>query len=340
MAENYTYFLIFLIGTIIVDLFFRFGISQYLKKPSLYISLKYVLAQKTQFFISKIIYITGVFLAFSSLDLQESLLLNIKSIYTILMFITFGWLAFRVVNCFGCFFSEKFVNDEKSSIIYAVSLMTRTLNTILGIFLFIILLQKLGYNTTPLLIGIGIFTLLIGLSAQKFISDILSFFKIVLNNIFKIDDFIEINNLLDEKTTKGKVVDISLFSTKLHTPDDTIVTISNHKIIETAVKNTSNRQKFQLDEFISLTYDMEISQIERAVAICREVLKNHPQVENNPNVYFNDFGETSLKIIVQAYATTSDHIEYLEIREEILMGIKKAFDAERIDFAVNHVPGF
>lgn len=340
MAENYVAFFIFLVGTIIVDFVFRFGVSKYLKNQPEDASFLRVLAHKAVSPVNKIIYIAGVYFAVSSLDLMEATQASFKSVYMILMFVATAWLGFRVIDCLGCFFAEKLFRQEKTSITYFVPLITRSLNVTLSIILFIILLQKLGYNVSSLLAGLGITGLALGFAAKETLSDILGSFTVVLDDVFKPGDFIIIAEMIDGKPVQGKVVDISLLSTKIRTIDDAIVVISNHRISSMTVKNLSRRDKFLVDEFVALSYDMEVSQVERAVEICREVLRNHPQIEEGFSVYFNKFTDTSLKIFIQAYADTTDFVEYLEIREEILIGIKKAFDADGIDFAKTYVPGF
>lgn len=340
MAENYVVFFIFLIGTIAVDFLFRFGVSKYIKDPSTDSYFLYILAQKVVSPLNKIIYITGVYFAISSLDLIEATQASFNSIYIVLMLTATAWLGFRVIDSLGCFFAENLLKHEKSSVTYLVPLLTRTLNAILGIIIFVIILQKLGYNVSSILTGLGITGLAVGLAAKDTLTDVLSSFKLILDDVFNLGDFIAVSETLDGEAVQGTVVDISLFSIKLRTLDDTLVVISNHKIADMTVKNFSKRHKFRIDELISIPYDMEVPQVERAVELCREVLKNHPQIEDGFNVYFNKFGDDALKIMLQAHASTTDYVENLEIREEILIGIKKAFDAENIDFAAAHVPGF
>lgn len=340
MAENYVMFFIFLVGTVAVDLFFRYGVSKYLAKQPEDTTSGHFLAHKVVSPINKIIYITGVYFAVSSLDLIEATQASFNSIYMVLMFVMTAWLGFRMIDCSGYFFAEKLFKNEKSSISYIIPVMTRTLNVILSVVLLIMLLQKLGYNVTSLLAGLGITGLALGFAAKETISDILGSFTVVIDDVFKLGDTIIVNEAVDGKAVQGRVVDISLLSTKIRTLDDAIVIISNHRISNMTVKNLSRREKFRLDEFVAISYDMEVPQVERAVELCREVLKNHPQIEEGFSVYFNQFGDAALKIIIQAYATTFDYVEYLEIREEILIGIKKSFDAENIDFAATHVPGF
>ena len=340
MVENYVMFFIFLVGTVAVDLLFRQGVSKYLAKQPEDTTSGHFLAQKIVSPLNKIIYITGVYFAVSSLDLIEATQSSFNSIYMVLMFIITAWLGFRMIDCLGYFFAEKLFKNEKSSISYVIPVLTRTLNVVLSVILLIILLQKLGYNVSSILAGLGITGLALGFAAKETLSDILGSFTVIIDDVFKLGEIIIVNETVDGKAVQGKVVDISLLSTKIRTFDDAIVVISNHRISNMTVKNLSRREKFRLDEFVAISYDMETPQVERAVEICREVLKNHPQIEEGFNVYFNQFGDTALKIIIQAYATTFDHVEYLEIREEILIGIKKSFDAENIDFAATHVPGF
>ena len=66
-----------------------------------------------------------------------------------------------------------------------------------------------GINVAPALAGLGIFGLVIGLGAQKFINDLISGFFIIFENHFNVGDWVEINGFM------GEVVDIGLKTTRV-----------------------------------------------------------------------------------------------------------------------------
>lgn len=333
MVENLGLFLIFLAGTIILDLLFRLGFSKYLKEKATNIGFYNDLSRKLIPPISKIIYITGVYFAVSSLDLMEGTQASFTSVYMVMMFIMTSWLIFRLIACLGHFLSDQMIQNDNTQVTYFVPLVTRTLNIVVAVILGVLLLQKLGYNITSVLAGLGITGLALGFAAKETLSDILGSFIVVLDNVFKIGDMIIIDAVVGGENVQGVVEDISLFSTKIRALDHSVVVISNHRISSMTVKNLSRCQKTRINERIGIIYEAGITKIERAVEICREVARNHPQIEDGFNIYFNELIDGSAKILFNAYAMTSDYTEFLEIREELFFAIKKAFDAENIEFA-------
>lgn len=332
MIENLGLFLIFLVGTIILDLFFRFGFSKYLKNKAKNIAFYNDFSQKLIPPISKIIYITGVYFAVSSLDLIESTQISFTSIYMISMFIIVSWLIFRLIACLGDFLFDRMIENENTEVTYFVPLITRSLNIAVVIILGILLLQKLGYNVTSVLAGLGITGLAIGFAAKETLSDIFASFIVILDKVFKVGDMIVIDSSINGENIQGIVEDISLFSTKIRALDNSIVVISNHRISGMTLKNLSRCQKTQINEKLNINSSSDVQKIERAVEICREIAKKHPQIEDGFNIYFTEISGGSAKIFFNVYALTSDFTESLEIREELFLAIKKAFDNENIEF--------
>lgn len=333
MTENLISFLILILITIISDVVFKRIVAEFEKKQAEKNSLPCLLANSTLLPISKLIYATGLYFALSSLELSESTQASVESIYTIALFVLISWLAFKSIGCLGAFLSIQMQKKESSSALYFAPIITRSLNFFTATILIVMLLQKLGYNVSSLIAGLGITGLAVGFAAKETLSDIFGSFTVILDNVFKIGDVIAVEEKILDEPIIGVVEDISLLSTKIRALDNSIVTISNHRISTMTVKNLSRRTKFRICESIGITYDSDIKKLERAVELCRNVAQNHPQIEEGFSVYFNQFGDCSLKIIFIAYAKCSDYTEYLEIREELFLEIKKAFDTENIEFA-------
>ena len=66
----------------------------------------------------------------------------------------------------------------------------------------------------------------------------------------------------------------------------------------------------------------------------KQLIADHPLTnKTNFNVRFNDFGESSLNILVYFYIETTDYSAELEAREEILLRIMDLAKELGIDFA-------
>ena len=85
---------------------------------------------------------------------------------------------------------------------------------------------------------------------------------------------------------------------------------------------------------IQVTYDTPRGKLEALVAGIKQLITDHPLTnKTNFNVRFNDFGESSLNILVYFHIETTDYSAELEAREEILLRIMDLAKESGIDFA-------
>jgi MscS family membrane protein len=90
------------------------------------------------------------------------------------------------------------------------------------------------------------------------------------------------------------------------------------------------RQRF----LIQVTYDTSREKLEQLVAGIKQLITDHPlSNKTNFNVRFNDFGESSLNILVYFYLETTDYSAELEAREGILLQMMDLAKQLGIDFA-------
>ena len=91
------------------------------------------------------------------------------------------------------------------------------------------------------------------------------------------------------------------------------------------------RQRF----LIQVTYDTSREKLEELIASIKQAIVDHPMTnKTNFNVRFNDFGESSLNILVYFYLETTNYSAELEAREEILLRIMDV--AKQSDITIGH----
>ena len=66
-------------------------------------------------------------------------------------------------------------------------------STIVVIFAILMILYAWGFNITPLLVGLGIVALAVGIGAHRLIGDLIDGISIIFGNQYAIDDVVEIN---------------------------------------------------------------------------------------------------------------------------------------------------
>ena len=129
---------------------------------------------------------------------------------------------------------------------------------------------------TVLAVGASI-GIAVGFAAQDILKNIFGGFIIILDSPFQVGDKIEIDNYY------GEVTEIGLRSTRIVTPDDSLVTIPNADIVNNSVSNSnSGALDCQVVASIYLPIDTNIDQVKeiayKAAYSSRYVYLNKPVV--------------------------------------------------------------
>ena len=185
-----------------------------------------------------------------------------------------------------------------------------------------------GYPVASLLAGLGIGGLAFALAAQKTVENLFGSFSIGVDQPFREGDFIRVDDCL------GTVEAIGLRSTRIRTPDRTIVTMPNGKLADARVESFAVRDRLRLSCVLALVYGTTEPQMRRVLAGVEELLRRHPKVWPEITVRFKELGASSLNIDVGAWFKTSDWDEFQVIRQEMLLGFMAVVDSAGTSFAL------
>ncbi len=116
-----------------------------------------------------------------------------------------------------------------------ISVFNNTSKITIWIIAILMILPELGINIGPLLAGVGLIGLAIGMAARDTISDFLNGFFIVLQDRYRIGDKIKIAGV------EGQVLEIKLGQTILKDSEGTIYVIPNSQIKISANKSQIRR---------------------------------------------------------------------------------------------------
>ncbi len=201
----------------------------------------------------------------------------------------------------------------------------------LTIFLMAILtvLKAWGYDTTAILAGVGVGGIAIALAAQKTIENLFGGVSVIGDHPVLVGDLCR----FDGRT--GTVMHIGLRSTRIRTPDRTVVSVPNGQFATMTLENITGRDKIWFHPTLNLRRDTTSEQLLRVLASVREILTGHPKVETGPiPVRFVGVGTYSLNIEVDCYVKTTDDNEFLAIQQELLLRILQAVEQAGTRLAV------
>ena len=250
-----------------------------------------------------------------------------------LLFIV-AWAALRLINILEKEVKKKGLDPEYWLDSHLVPVISIGLKAVLGIGIFVEMAQTLGYSVGALVASLGIGGIAVALAAKDTLANFFGSVMVMLDRPFRIGDWVQGEHF------NGVVEEIGFRSTKIRTFEKTVMIIPNDKIVSMIVENMDRRKDAGLNirrvNFtLGLEYKASAAQVERAVNALRNLLKSHEMIsEEGRQVYFSDFGESSLTILVNYYIKTTDFPEYMDVKQNVNLSIMRTLEEMGLSIAL------
>ena len=176
-------------------------------------------------------------------------------------------------------------------------LAVRALRLVVLLFALVVALDKFGFQIAPLVAGIGVAGLGIGLALQGLLSNLVAGLTIILTKPFRIGEYIEIVG------AHGNVSAIELFSTTLVHTDHSRVIIPNRKIVGEILHNFGSMRQVSVTVGVPHSADLPT-----ALGTARTVVAANPGVlrEPAPLVGIAEVTDLAIKIRLSPWVRAAD----------------------------------
>ena len=218
--------------------------------------------------------------------------------------------------------SEKSDSSFDNQLIPVIQKGVRSIIWILGI---IIGLDNIGFDITAMIAGLGIGGLALALAAQDSVKNIFAGIMIFLDKPFRIKDRIQVDGF------DGIVEEVGLRSTRLRTLEGRIVTIPNSRFTDNSVTNVTSQPTLKVKLNLGLTYDTDEVQMQKAIDILEDIVKNQEAITDDYAAGFNGFGDFSLNILFIYYVKPDSH--WLDTQTLVNKEVLRRFNKEGLEFA-------
>jgi MscS family membrane protein len=173
-----------------------------------------------------------------------------------------------------------------------------------------------GVNVSGLAAGLGLGGLAFALAAKDTVENIFGAVAILIDQPFRVGDTISMAGLT------GTVEHIGLRSTRIRTPENSLLSLPNSKIIASHVDNLGARTSVRVRTVLNLPLATPPSSLEALCAGTRAILESHPLcVRDSIVVHFNEFNHGSLGVLIQFNITLQTWAEEQRRKEEIFLAI-------------------
>lgn len=180
-----------------------------------------------------------------------------------------------------------------------------------------------GIDLSGLMVAGGIFGVIIGFATQSVVSNLISGIFLMFDKPAKVGDLIEITN----SKVYGKLMDTTVFSTKIKLFDGSIVRVPNEKIFTSEIRNVSGSEVRRIDATLGVSYNEDIDHV---IEVIKKSLEKQPYVlrEPEPVVETESLGDSSVNLKVLAWIPRD---EWDNVGPVLLKVIKKSLDEEGIE---------
>lgn len=277
-----------------------------------------------------IILLTGVLIALISLPFNLYVTNIINEVYKISMVISIASCLLRLLDSYNKLQLQNCDLYEKKPVLKTLfPLLIKGTKFLIILVAVVIVAVNLGFEELKsLLAGVGIGGLAVAMAAQDLLKNVFGGFVVLTDKSFNTGDLIKIDS------NEGVVEEVGIRSTKVRTIDQELIVVPNSRFAEGAVINYSRRGIRRVKQVIGATYGTSSEQLKQVIEkIQKSLTNNNMVVKDSIKVRFDNFGSSSLDILVIYNVSTSDYDEYIKIKEEINFDIMKIFEEEKVEFA-------
>lgn len=178
--------------------------------------------------------------------------------------------------------------------------------------------QTLGFQITGLLALGGVGGIAVGFAAKDILSNFFGGLTIYLDRPFSVGDWIR----SPDKSLEGTVEYISWRHTRIRAFNKNPIYVPNSVFTTIVVENPSRMSHRRIKETIGLRYD-DFKVVAPIVAAIKTMLREHADIDSTETliVNFNQFGASSLDLMVYTFTKTTVWIEYHEVKQDVLLRI-------------------
>lgn len=263
-----------------------------------------------------------------NLQLPNFLEKNIGFFIQTLLSFSVLWFIYRLVGIFTLLLlkiAKETKNPLDDQVIPFVEKFLRILILIIG---GLVIIQNLGFNVMSLVAGLGLGGLAFALAAKDMASNLFGSLMILMDRPFQIGDWIVAGDI------EGTVEGIGFRSTHIRTFYNSLVSIPNSFLANVSIDNMGQRSYRRVKTYLGITYGTPLKKINQFIEGIKEILRTEEYTKKEDfHVVLNQYGESSLNILLYFFLKTSNWGIELKEREKIFLKIYKLAETLDVHFA-------
>lgn len=238
------------------------------------------------------------------------------------------WWGWRSTDLVGEMLIGRAHRSETKADDILVPMIRKTLKVILIAFALVNLAPLLGLNLGPLLAAIGVGSFGFAFAFKNSLENLFGSVTVILDRPFQVGDWIVVEGI------EGTVETVGIRSTRIRTFYNSLVSLPNSNLVTSKVDNYGLRKYRRWKSMIGILYGTPVPRIEAFCEGIREIVREHPYTRKDYyQVWVNEFGPSSINILVYVFWEAPDWQTELRERHRFMVDIMRLADAVGVDFA-------
>ncbi|PIQ48692.1 MAG: mechanosensitive ion channel protein [Cytophagales bacterium CG12_big_fil_rev_8_21_14_0_65_40_12] len=235
---------------------------------------------------------------------------------------------YKMVDILGAYLKRVAEKSENTLDDQLVPLVRKILKTFVVLVGFIAILKGLKFDIWPLITGLSIGGLAVALAAQDTLKNFFGSVMIFIDRPFQIGDWITSDEV------DGTVEEVGFRSTRIRTFRDSVMYVPNSVISNRTVDNHGRRQYRRYFTKLAITYDTPANLIEVFVQGIEKIVLNHPETRKDYyNIFLNEYGASSLDVMLYVFFKVPSWNDELRCRQEIMLSVNRLAEQLGVRFA-------
>jgi small-conductance mechanosensitive channel len=327
LVENeYARFLIIFIGTIIFVTISYFILKIIVKKISggKKSYAQFILKQLSipVFFL---VFIIGLYTSLKTLSRLDEYYLVIDGAFFVITMLIIALLVSRIITVITMGWLKVRRGFKRTP-----GLLNKAITVLIFIIAIAVILAYFKIDITPLIAGVGLGALAIGLALQSTLSNFFAGVHLLSDRPINVGDFIE----LDENNT-GIVEDIGWRSTRIRMLTDNLLIIPNGKLADSNIINYSMpKEDFSIWVPCGVAYESDLKKVEKVtIEVAKEIQNTVPGAMKDfqPGFRYREFGDSNINFVT--ILRIEKPMDRFVVRNEFIKALKQRYDKENIEIS-------
>lgn len=272
--------------------------------------------------------VIGVFLASTYLNLSEELQIFATNVNRSLIAYTIFWALFRVADPL----SEILMHAAHVLTTSMIQWLSKAIKVTFFLLGAATILEIWGIEVGAIIAGLGLFGVAVALGAQDLFKNLIAGLFVIGEKRFHPGDWVLVKGIVE-----GTVEEIGFRTTTIRQFDKAPVYVPNAKLSDNAVTNFSRMTYRRIKWVIGLEYGSTADQLNKVRDAIEEYISNNDDYakpdETSTFVRIDSFSDSSIDILLYCFTNTTNWLDWLAIKERLLLEIKTIVESTGTGFA-------